>query len=117
MSALANPTPALSPPKFSPTYELQRYYNPTLPRKTPVNAISVDLKDDLLRACDSALTACSKALESKNNVIKGQAELLAEQETQINQLKADQSSIIKSPALWFIVGAAVTGITIAIIKR
>lgn len=65
---------------------------------------------DLLKSCDKALTDCEAANKSKENVIKGQGEVILAQDKQIADLEKDKNNILKSPVLWFFVGVAVTGV-------
>ncbi len=61
---------------------------------------------ETLQACDSALSNCAHANESKQHVIKKQDELLANQSKEIEQLKSP--SLLRNPLVWFILGIGAT---------
>jgi hypothetical protein len=61
--------------------------------------------EDLIRACDRALSDCDKALAASEALNKGQAELLLESRKRIEKLEGEKSSLLNSKVLWFALGA------------
>lgn len=65
--------------------------------------------------CDQVLNACDKALEDqlklnhdKQRIIEAQDKLTETQRLKIDELKSENSSIFKSPYLWFGLGVLTT---------
>lgn len=72
---------------------------------------------EMLRKCDRALVDCDKLLKDKDAKIRVQGEFIDNQGRQIEALEKSNDSILKSPILWFVVGAAATGLAIGIAGR
>lgn len=72
---------------------------------------------ELLKACDTTVMLCTQTVDTKNEVIAKQGELLDAQAQRITQLEGNEKSILKSPLLWFAAGMLVTGLTVHWVKK
>lgn len=72
---------------------------------------------ELLSKCDRALSDCDKLLGTKDSKIRTQGEIIQTQDEELVRLRARDQSILRSPILWFAIGAAATGLTIGIAGR
>lgn len=93
LTSLASGSRKLNPPEAVPKSEQPRESEPSC--------------DQVLSACDKALDSQRKLNHSQQRLIKAQDELILTQREKIDQ----QSSIVRSPWLWFAVGV-ITGVVI-----
>ena len=83
------------------------------PRLPPTPKDPQTSDSELLKACDDALMACSKALQSKDEVITEQAIIMQLQANEVVRLKdeVENPPFYKNPIFWGITGL-VTGIIV-----
>lgn len=102
--------------------------NPTSARPKPTpsaspserpNIVPPDLQaaKDLLNACDKALSNCEAVIKAKENIIAAQDKIIVQQGKDLDDVKGQRDSILRSPILWGIIGIAIGGIAVGIIKR
>lgn len=68
-----------------------------------------DPKDDLIKACDSALTLCDKALIDLKGVNAVQLRMIESLTKENDRLKDDRHGILNNTTLWFVLGAVTIG--------
>lgn len=74
-------------------------------------------RDELIEACDIALTKCDKALKDKNKVIQAQKEQIKQSQDRVAELEGRGSDILSSKQLWFILGALFTGLVGFLVRK
>lgn len=110
MSLNANTTQAMVNPQAQ-IYNLSPYTTKDL-----INIENSADDKELLKACDDALSACAKTVDSKNKAIELQQVIIIEQEKQLSDYRQQNSGILKQPALWFVLGVALGAVITAGIK-
>ncbi len=64
---------------------------------------------ELLKACDSALTACDKANTDKVKELEKENELLNVTNTALDAERSRNNGLFHQPAFWFAIGVLATG--------
>lgn len=95
--------------------QLSAYGSPKLSdlgiKLTPCGAES-----ELLKSCDAALGKCAAANEAKQEVIDSQTRLLAQQTVEIKEMQDANNSVLKSPILWGVIGAAAAALILGVAR-
>lgn len=79
-----------------------------VPPHHPKRELAADERDEIIQACDKALTDCQAANSDKQAVINQQDRIIVDQQHQLDECKQDQSSLWSRPWYTITLGVVAT---------
>lgn len=72
---------------------------------------------EVIETCDKALDAKNKALQLSDLAIKECQKHVGDLTVEVNELRDSNTSILKNPIVWFLLGSAATATAYVFLKK